>query len=123
MKPMNIYINTYGKSNINISDTEISEKIESIFDLRPAAIIDRLKLKNPIYFKTAAYGHMGRESKKDTYILNKKEIENNNQELNCGCNEDPCVTFGNNNFIQKDIELFPWEKLDYVDVIKNKFNI
>ncbi len=122
-KPMNIYINTYGKSNLNISDAEISEKVESIFDLRPAAIIDRLKLKNPIYFKTAAYGHMGRESQKHTYILTKKEIENTNQELNCGCNENPCVTFGNNNFIQKDIELFPWEKLDYVDTIKIKFNI
>ena len=59
-EPINIYVNTYGKSNVNLSDGEIAEKIGMIFDLRPAAIEQRLKLRNPIYEETAAYGHMGR---------------------------------------------------------------
>ena len=122
-KPMNIYVNTYGKSNLKLSDSEISKKIENIFDLRPASIIDRLKLKNPIYFKTAAYGHMGRDSKKEKYILKKQQVGKNNQNLNCGCNQNPCITFGDDDYIQKNVEIFPWEKLDFVEIIKRNFNI
>lgn len=62
-EPMNIFIDTYGKSNIDLSDAEIANKIKLLFDLRPKAIEQRLKLRNPIYFETATYGHMGRESK------------------------------------------------------------
>ena len=60
-KPINIYVNTYGRSNVPMTDGEIANKISEIFDMRPKAIEDRLKLRNPIYQETAAYGHMGRE--------------------------------------------------------------
>ena len=96
-KPISIYINTYGTCNLQMSDFEISQKINSLFDLTPAAIIDRFKLKDPIYTPTASYGHMGRNPRKMTYILNNK--------------------------IHKDVDLFPWEKLDYVEKIQNTFNI
>ena len=122
-KPMNIYVNTFGTSNVHLSDTEISKKIDSIFDLRPAEIISRLKLKNPIYFKAASYGHMGRESKKDLFILKKEEVLKKDSKPNCGCSQEPCITFGNDESFQKNIELFPWEKLDYIDVIKKEFNL
>ena len=122
-KPMNIYVNTFGTSNVNLSDPEISKKIDSIFDLRPAEIISRLKLKNPIYFKTAAYGHMGRESKKDIFILKEQEVYKKDGEPNCGCNQEPCITFGDDDVFQKNIELFPWEKLDYINIVKKEFNI
>ena len=121
--PMNIYVNTFGTSNVNLSDSLISKKIDSIFDLRPSEIINRLKLKNPIYFKTAAYGHMGRESKNDVFILKVNEVYSKDGNANCGCNQNPCVNFGNSDSIQKNIELFPWEKLDYVNIIKKEFNI
>ena len=58
---MNIYVNTYGKSKVNYSDAEIATKIKELFDMRPKAIEERLKLRNPIYLETASYGHMGRE--------------------------------------------------------------
>jgi len=122
-KPMNIYVNTFGTSNINLSDAEISNKIEYIFDLRPAEIINRLKLKNPIYFKTAAYGHMGRQSKNDIFILKEQEVYTKGEKVNCGCNQNTCITFGDSGSFQKNIELFPWEKLDYITVIKKEFNI
>ncbi len=98
--PMGLYINTYGTSNVSIKDSEIAEKVSAIFDMRPAAIIDRLKLKNPIYSDTAAYGHMGRtpEKKTRTFIQNgeEKSIE---------------------------VETFTWEKLDYVDKVKEAFGL
>ena len=122
-KPMNIYVNTFGTSNVNLSDTEINKKIDSIFDLRPAEIISRLKLKNPIYLKTAAYGHMGRESKKDVFILKENEVYKKDGKPNCGCNQEPCITFGDDGLFQKNIELFPWEKLDYIAVVKKEFNL
>tara|TARA_B100000900_G_scaffold100946_1_gene83589 strand:- start:374 stop:1156 length:783 start_codon:yes stop_codon:yes gene_type:complete len=100
-KPVNIYVNTFGKSKVKLKDLEISKKIELIYDLKPASIIKTLNLKKPIYFKTAAYGHMGRESKKDFYILKSKDSKD----------------------IKIEIELFPWEKLDYVDIIKKEFNL
>lgn len=101
-KPMNIYINTYGKSNINLSDGQIAKKVEEIFDMRPKAIEQRLKLRNPIYSETAAYGHMGREPK---IVTKQFKSRYNPQGIEC------------------EVELFTWEKLDHVDQIKKVFNI
>lgn len=101
-KPMNIYINTYGKSNLALSDGEIAKKVEQIFDMRPKAIEVRLKLRNPIYSETAAYGHMGREPQ----IVTKEFRSRYNPEG-----------------ITREVELFTWEKLDYVDAIKEEFNL
>ncbi len=100
-KPMNIFVNTYGKSKLKISDSEIADKVDQIFDMRPKAIEERLKLRNPIYEETAAYGHMGREPQTIVKTF-----------------ESPYFpTF------QKEVELFTWEKLDYVDVVKKAFGI
>ncbi|MCH7512469.1 MAG: methionine adenosyltransferase [Bacteroidetes bacterium] len=99
-KPMGIYINTYGTSNVNMTDGEIAEKVDAIFDMRPAAIIDRLKLKNPIYSDTAAYGHMGRTPEKKT-----RTFEQNGTQLTI------------------EVETFTWEKLDYVDKVKEAFGL
>lgn len=101
-KPMNIYINTYGKSNLALSDGEIAKKVEQIFDMRPKAIEVRLKLRNPIYSETAAYGHMGREPQ----IVTKEFRSRYNPEG-----------------ITREVELFTWEKLDYVDTIIKEFNL
>jgi S-adenosylmethionine synthetase len=99
-KPMGIYVNTYGTSKINMSDGEIAEKIGEIFDMRPAAIVKRLKLKEPIYSDTAAYGHMGRNP----------EIKE--------------LTFNvNGSTVTKKVETFTWEKLDYVNKIKSAFGL
>lgn len=100
-KPINIYVNTYGRSNINMTDGEIAKKIDEIFDMRPKAIEQRLKLRNPIYSETAAYGHMGREPKVVT-----KTFES--------------VYEGNKTV---EVELFTWEKLDYVDKVKEAFGL
>lgn len=104
-KPVGLYINTYGTAKVNMSDGEIAEKVNEIFDMRPAAIVKRFGLKNPIFEETAAYGHMGRDFKTGKVEI----IENGN-----GSNEKS---------IQKDVEFFAWEKLDYVDKIKSAFNI
>jgi S-adenosylmethionine synthetase len=101
-KPMNIYVNTYGKANVNMTDGEIAKVVENLFDMRPKAIEERLKLRNPIYSETAAYGHMGREPK--TVV---KEFRSRY----------------NPNGITREVELFTWEKLDYVDVIKKAFGL
>lgn len=101
-EPVSIYVNTYGHSHTDMSDGEIAAKIKDIFDLRPYAIEQRLKLRNPIYEETAAYGHMGRESQWVT-----KVFESN---YNCGKKT-------------VEVELFTWEKLDYVDIIKKQFNL
>ena len=93
-KPINIFVNTFGTSKIGMSDGEIAKKIGEIFDMRPRAIIERLKLLNPIYYETASYGHFGRDPK----IVTKQ--------------------FGDNKI---KVELFTWEKLDYVDKIKKAF--
>jgi S-adenosylmethionine synthetase len=100
-KPMGIYVNTYGTSKVKMSDGEIAKKIEAIFDMRPYAIEQRLKLRNPIYEETAAYGHMGRENEIVT-----KTFKN---------------PYGTSQVIE--VELFTWEKLDYVDKIKMEFGI
>lgn len=100
-KPVSIYVNTYRKSHVKVSDGEIAKKIEKIFDLTPYGIEKRLKLRNPIYEETAAYGHMGRECK-----IVKKHFESDY-----------------NGSIDKEVELFTWEKLDYVDKIKTSFGL
>lgn len=99
--PMGIYVNTYNTSKISLSDGEISDKIMEIFDMTPYGIETRLKLRNPIYSETAAYGHMGREPQTVT-----KEFEAANGEKK-----------------SIEVELFTWEKLDYVEKVKSAFGI
>ena len=100
-KPTSIYVDTYGTCPFNLTDGEIAEKIFEIFDMRPAAIEDRLKLRHPMYSETAAYGHMGR------------------------VNETVTKTFEqfNGTTVTLDVELFTWEKLDYVDKVRAAFQI
>ncbi len=100
-KPMGIYINTYNTSKISLSDGEISKKVEELFDLRPYFIEKNLKLRNPIYSETAAYGHMGREYQQVTKSFT-----------------DP-----SGKTIHLNVELFTWEKLDRVDDVKKAFGI
>ncbi len=100
-EPINIFVDTYGTSNVAITDGEIAEKVGKIFDLRPKAIEERLKLLNPIYLETAAYGHMGRQPKTVTKTF-----------------ESPY--FGK---IETEVELFTWEKLDYVEAVKAEFSL
>ncbi len=100
-QPVSIFVNTYGKSKVNLSDSEIAEKIEALFDLRPRAIEERLKLRNPIYEETAAYGHMGRTPRTVT-----KKYDSPYQGK-----------------LEREVELFTWEKLDYVDKVKEVFGI
>jgi len=100
-KPMNIYVNTYGRKHVDMSDGEIAKKIEQLFDLRPKAIERSLKLRQPMYLETAAYGHMGRESK-----VVKKVFTSHYHETK-----------------EMEVELFTWEKLDRVDDIKQAFNL
>lgn len=100
-KPCGLFIDTYGTAKIGLSDGEIAIKISEIFDMRPYFIEQRLKLRNPIYQETAAYGHMGRKNE----IVTKKFKSPDGSE------------------ISKEVELFTWEKLDFVDKVKAKFNI
>jgi S-adenosylmethionine synthetase len=100
-KPMGIYINTYGTAKVKMSDGDIARKIEKIFDLRPYAIEQRLKLRNPIYAETAAYGHMGR----------KNEIVTKEFKTPDGKSK------------KMKVELFTWEKLDFVDKVKKEFKL
>jgi S-adenosylmethionine synthetase len=100
-KPMGVYINTYGTSKVDKTDGEIAKIVESIFDLRPYFIEQRLKLRNPIYSETAAYGHMGR----------KPEVVTKTFRTPYG--EEKTVT----------VELFTWEKLDYVEEVKSAFGL
>ena len=101
VEPTSIYVDTYGKSNVKLSNGEISKKVAEIFDMRPAAIEKRLKLRNPIYRETSAYGHMGKEPRTITKIF-----------------ESPY-----NGKISREVELFTWEKLDFVDKVKKEFGI
>ena len=100
-KPVSIYINTYGSCNYNYTDSEIGQKISELFDLSPAAIENRLKLRNPIYFETASYGHMGRKNRIVQKTFNQPSGEK----------------------IVLDVELFTWEKLDLVEQIKDEFDL
>ncbi|MFC0317680.1 MULTISPECIES: methionine adenosyltransferase [Olivibacter] len=97
--PMGIYVNTYGKSNVALTDGQIAEKIAELFDLTPYGIETRLKLRNPIYSETAAYGHMGRES-----VIVNKTFENSMGEVKT-----------------VEVELFTWEKLDYIEPVRKAF--
>ena len=98
-RPMNIYVNTYDRSRVDMTDGEIAKKIEKLFDLRPKAIERSLKLRQPMYLETAAYGHMGRKSE-----VVKKVFTSHYHETR-----------------EIDVELFTWEKLDRVDDIKREF--
>lgn len=100
-KPVGIYVETRGTAVAGLSDSQIAEKIQEIFDLRPAAIEQRLKLRNPIYRETAAYGHMGRQPQTVKKVF-----------------ESPY-----NGRIEVEVELFTWEKLDYVEQIKKAFGV
>ncbi|WP_111708784.1 methionine adenosyltransferase [Lutibacter citreus] len=101
VEPMGIYVNTYGTSNVDLADGEIAEIVSTIFDMRPSAIEKRLKLRQPMYLETAAYGHMGRENK----IVNKSFRNVDGTEISL------------------DVELFTWEKLDYVNKVKEAFKL
>jgi S-adenosylmethionine synthetase len=101
-RPTSVFVNTFGRSNVKLCDSEISAKIQQLFDLRPKAIEERLKLRHPIYLETASYGHFGREPRTvvKTYVSRYMP--------------DPIV---------REVELFTWEKLDYVDRLKKEFNL
>ena len=99
-EPISIYVNTFGTANLDMTDSEISNKINDLFDLKPAAIIERFRLTDPIYTPTASYGHMGRKHRKTSYTLNNSGEK-----------------------IEKMVDLFPWEKLDFIADIKSSFNI
>ena len=101
-KPCGLYINTYGTSKVNLTDGEIAEKVQQLFDLRPYAIEQNLKLRNPIYRETAAYGHMGRSY----YVADKT--------FNKGAKNELTI---------KGLEFFTWEKLDKVEEIKKAFGL
>ncbi|NND88295.1 MAG: methionine adenosyltransferase [Flavobacteriaceae bacterium] len=101
VEPTSILVNTYGTSKVDKTDGEIAKEVARIFDMRPAAIERRLKLRNPIYAETAAYGHMGRIPETVTKIF-----------------ESPY-----NGRIEKEVELFTWEKLDYLEQVRKVFNL
>lgn len=100
-KPTNIYVNTNGSAKVKMTDAQIADKVMEVFDMRPYAIETRLKLRNPIYSETAAYGHMGRQSEVKTVSL----------------------TNGSGETKTMEVETFTWEKLDYVDRVKKAFGI
>ena len=101
-EPVSIYVNTYGRKHVDLTDGEIAQKIQELFDLRPYSIEQRLKLRNPIYEETAAYGHMGREPKVVTKTF--ESLYNDRRKI-------------------MTVELFTWEKLDYVNKIKEAFGL
>lgn len=100
-KPCGLFINTYGTSKVNKTDGEIADIVSKIFDMRPYAIEQRLKLRNPIYAETSSYGHMGRKNEVVTKVFNK----------------------GKSNEKKVQVELFTWEKLDFVDQVKKAFKL
>ncbi|RME01581.1 MAG: methionine adenosyltransferase [Bacteroidetes bacterium] len=100
-KPTNIYINTFGSARVDLKDSEIAKVVMQLFDMRPYAIEKRLKLRNPIYFDTAAYGHMGRTPEVKTLEF----------------------TDGSGKKVVKEVETFTWEKLDMVDEVKKAFGL
>jgi S-adenosylmethionine synthetase len=100
-EPTSINVNTYGTAKVKLKDAEIAEKVKAVFDMRPYFIEKRLKLRNPIYSETAAYGHMGRkpETVEKTFATPEGKV------------------------VKRKVELFTWEKLDYVDKVKKAFNL
>ena len=101
VEPTSIFVDTYKSSNVNMTDGEIAKKASELFDMRPFAIEERLKLRNPIYLETAAYGHLGKQPRTVTKVF-----------------ESPY-----NGRIEKEVELFTWEKLDMVDKVKATFGL
>lgn len=101
VEPMGVFIDTYGTSKVNLSDGEIARMVSEVFDMRPFAIETRLKLRNPMYTETAAYGHMGRKNQ----VVKKTFINSSGQAQ------------------EFDVELFTWEKLDYVEKVKQAFDL
>jgi S-adenosylmethionine synthetase len=101
VEPVGVFVNTYGKSNVELTDGEIAKKIESLYDLRPAAIEQQLKLRNPIYLETASYGHMGRNPRTITKTFKSQYWD------------DKVI----------EVELYTWEKLNYVEEFKSAFGI
>lgn len=101
VEPMGIFVDTYGTAKVDLTDGAIAQKVSEIFDMRPAAIEDRLKLRQPMYSETAAYGHMGRTNETVTKAFATPDGRS----------------------IEKEVELFTWEKLDYVDRVKAAFNL
>ncbi len=99
-EPVGLFINTYGSAKVNLTDGEIAAKINKIFDMRPAAIVKRFGLKNPIFEPTAAYGHVGRAPYTDKVIVKENGVD-----------------------VEKEVEFFTWEKLDYTDQIKAAFGL
>lgn len=100
-EPVSVYVNTYGRSHVSMTDGEIADKIKELFDLRPAAIEKTLKLRQPMYLETAAYGHMGRTNEVKTKVFTSHYHETK----------------------KIDVELFTWEKLDRVEDIKTAFGL
>ena len=100
-KPISVYVNTYGRSHVKMSDGEIAKKIEEMFDLRPNKIVSYLKLREPIYSETAAYGHMGRKNEVVTKTFTSRYHET----------------------LTKKVELFTWEKLDQTERIRKTFGL
>ncbi len=100
-EPTSIYVNTYGTSKVDMTDGEIGKKVAQIFNMKPYFIEERLKLRNPIYSETAAYGHMGRTPKVVTKTFHQPNGES----------------------IEREVELFTWEKLDYVEKVKKAFGL
>jgi len=100
-KPTSIFVDTYGTAKVDLNDGEIAKKVDTLFDMRPYAIENRLKLRNPIYLETAAYGHMGKEPKLITKTF-----------------ESPY-----SGKVEKEVELFTWEKLDMVEAVKSSFGL
>jgi len=101
VEPTSVYVNTYGTAKVNLTDAEIAEKARALFDLRPYAIEQRLKLRNPMYLETASYGHMGRTPRTVTKTF-----------------ESPY-----NGKVSKEVALFTWEQLDYIETIKKSFQL
>ncbi len=101
VEPMGIFVDTYGTAKVNMTDGEIAEKVTEVFDMRPAAIESRLKLRTPMYSETAAYGHMGRKNE----VISKT------------------FTTPTGETKTMDVELFTWEKLDFVDKVKTAFGL
>ncbi len=101
VQPTSVFVDTYGTAKVDMTDGEIAKIVSDLFDFRPFAIEERLKLRNPIYLETAAYGHMGKEPRIVTKVF-----------------ESPY-----NGRIKREVELFTWEKLDMLDVVREAFNI
>lgn len=101
VEPMGIFVDTYGSAKVNLSDGEIAEKVQQLFDMRPGMIEQRLKLRNPIYGETAAYGHMGREPQMKKFSFRAPD----------------------GSMATREVETFTWEKLDYVDKVKEAFGL